>query len=271
MSARLQGEVVLVTGGGSGLGLALVGRFLEEGAHVHVLERSPEKAAGLQTTFGEAVGVTVGDASRLEDNVCAVGACAKRFGGLDCFIGNAAIWDFATPLVDLPEAEIERAFDELFAINVKAYLLGAKASLDELRKSAGSIIFTLSNAAFYPSGGGPLYTASKHACVGLVRQLAHELAPKIRVNGVAPAGMATDLRGPKALGLDDRRMMEVRSPAELAAIFPLQFLPEPADYTGAYVFLASRSDAATTTGALLQADLGLGIRGIRKPAGGLNL
>lgn len=75
--------------------------------------------------------------------------------------------------------------------------------------------FTLSNAAWYPGGGGPLYTASKHAATGLIRQLAYELAPKVRVNGVGPCGMATDLRGPQALGQSDTSIMQSLTPEKL--------------------------------------------------------
>jgi NAD(P)-dependent dehydrogenase (short-subunit alcohol dehydrogenase family) len=66
--------------------------------------------------------------------------------------------------------------DELFAVNVKGYLLGARAAAEALRPTRGSMIFTLSNASFFPRDGGPLYTASEHAGLGLVRQLAYELA-----------------------------------------------------------------------------------------------
>ena len=104
-----------------------------------------------------------------------------------------------TDTVALPPDAIDAAFDEVFHLNVKGYLLGAKAATDELRKTKGSVIFTVSNAGFWPGGGGPLYVASKHAVMGLVKQLAYELAPDIRVNGVAPGGMSTDLRGPRAL------------------------------------------------------------------------
>lgn len=270
MTDWVKGQAILITGGGSGLGLALVERFVSEGAHVAVLERSPEKVTMLAERFPDVV-VTAGDASVLADNEAAVAAVVDRFGALDCFIGNAAIWDFATSLVDLPSDRIESAFDEVFGINVKGYLLGAKAAAPHLIASSGSIIFSLSNAAFYPAGGGPLYTASKHAAVGLVRQLAYELAPKVRVNGVAPSGMASDLRGPASLAMEDRRLMDLRTPEELASIFPLGFLPDAADYTGHYLLLASRGQARTTTGALIQADMGLGIRGTRKPAGGTHL
>jgi 2,3-dihydroxy-2,3-dihydrophenylpropionate dehydrogenase/cis-2,3-dihydrobiphenyl-2,3-diol dehydrogenase len=69
------------------------------------------------------------------------------------------------------------------SLNVKAYLLGAKAAVEPLRRTKDAIIFTASNAGFWPGGGGLLYMASKHAVVGLVKQLAYELAPDIRVNG----------------------------------------------------------------------------------------
>jgi 2,3-dihydroxy-2,3-dihydrophenylpropionate dehydrogenase len=268
--ARLDGLVALVTGGGSGLGRAIVDRFLAEGARVGVLEKSADKAKALK---GERVAVSVGDAASLADNERAVAATLASFGRLDTFVGNAAIWDYGVSLLDLPSDRIDAAFDELFAVNVKGYLLGAKAAARPLIDSRGSIVFTLSNAAFHPGGGGPLYTAAKHAGVGLVRQLAYELAPKVRVNAVAPGGMATDLRGPAALGMQDRSIATVRAAAgeDRKRFNPLQLDPEPADYTAPYVLLASHSESQTMTGAILACDGGLAARGLRQVAGGTNL
>ena len=268
---RLSGEVVLITGGGSGLGRAIVERFVDEGALVGVLERSAEKCADLVRDFPEVVVAVEGDVRSTDDNARAVAETVARFGRLDCFIGNAAVWDHGARLIDTPPEKLASGFDELFSINVKGYLLGAKASAAELVKSCGSMIFTLSNSAFYPGGGGPLYTASKHAAIGLVRQLAYELAPKVRVNAVGPSGMASDLRGPEALGQENTRIMDSRSPEAIRAILPLQFFPSPADFVGPYVMLASRADNATLSGVLINADCGLGIRGIRHVAGGLDL
>jgi NAD(P)-dependent dehydrogenase (short-subunit alcohol dehydrogenase family) len=175
-------------------------------------------------------------------------------------------------LIDLPPDRVDAAFDELFAVNVKGYLLGAKAAVGPLLQSRGSIIFTLSNAGFYPGGGGPLYTASKHAGVGVVRQLAYELAPKVRVNAVAPGGMATDLRGPAALGMQDRSISALRAAGEdRRRLTPLQVDPEPGDYAAHYVLLAARAESPTVTGAIINCDGGLGVRGIRQVAGGTHL
>ena len=267
----LNNEVALITGGGSGLGLALVERFLEEGAKVAVIQRSADKVAQLRERFGDEIVTIQGDVARHEDNQRAVDATLARFGKLDCFIGNAAVWDHAAGLMDLSAEQLASGFDELFAINVKGYLLGAKAAAPALIASQGSMIFSLSNAAFYPGGGGPLYTASKHAAVGLIRQLAYELAPKVRVNGVAPCGMASDLRGPASLGQDQLRIMDSRTPEAIASILPLQFFPDAADFTGPFVLLASRANNRTLSGVLINADAGLGIRGIRHVAGGLHL
>lgn len=268
----LEKSVALITGGGSGLGLALVERFLEEGAQVAVLEADESRADKLRATFGERVCVTVGDVTRYEDNVRAVECTIEKYGQLDTFIANAGVFDFFQPLAEYEGEKLASAFDELMSINTKGGLLGARAALPELLKTGGSIIFTLSNAGFYPGGGGPIYTASKHALVGVVRQLAHELAPKVRVNGVAPGGMKTGLRGLSSTGTSDQSLNQMDTLDEmLIGITPLQVSPRPEDYCGPYVLLASKQNSSVTTGALINTDGGLGVRGISSVRGGENL
>src|SRR4029077_16483381 len=118
--------------------------------------------------------------------------------------GNAGVFDVYVPLAEFSEERLSAAFDELFGVNVKGCFFGAKAALPELQKTRGSMVFTASVAGLNSGGGGALYTASKHAVVGLIRQLAVELGPEVRVNGVAPGGTLTDLRGLQTLGNDDR-------------------------------------------------------------------
>src|SRR5437773_2142269 len=128
----LDGQVALVTGGGSGIGRAVVARFIAEGARVGVMERVATRADELKSEFRDSV------------------------------------------------------------------------------------------AGLNSGGGGALYTASKHAVVGLVRELAVELAPDIRINGVAPGGTMTDLRGLQTLGNDDRSQFSAPDMAErLSAGNPL--------------------------------------------------
>ncbi len=267
----LEGKVALVTGGASGLGRAIVERFVEEGARVAILDRSRERSEALASQLGANGAATIGDVTVLADNQRAVAETVNRFGRLDCFVGNAGIWDFSVSLADLPEDRLSQAFDELFGVNVKGYLLGAKAAYRELAKTRGCIIYTVSNAGFYPCGGGPLYTASKHAVVGLIRQLAYELAPKIRVNGVAPGAIPTDLRGPQSLAMAERSIASVPLKEAVERGIPLGRLPEPRDYTGSYVLLASPENSSTATGGVIICEGGIGVRGFVDAAGGRNL
>jgi NAD(P)-dependent dehydrogenase (short-subunit alcohol dehydrogenase family) len=267
----LEGNVAIITGGGSGLGRALVERFVEEGARVGVLERSSDKAEKLVADLGEHVVVVEGDVGKYEDNVAIVRETTNRFGRLDTFVGNAGIWDFSTKLVDLDEEKLDPLFNELFHINVKGYLYGAKAAVKELAAVGGSIVFTVSNAGFYPGGGGPLYTASKHAVVGLVRELAFELAPKIRVNGVAPGAMLTDLRGPGSIGLGATNISSVPLAELVKQCTVLQELRPAADCTAHYVLLASKENSRTATGTIINCDGGMGVRGLGEIAGGNDL
>ncbi|MES1990131.1 MAG: 3-(cis-5,6-dihydroxycyclohexa-1,3-dien-1-yl)propanoate dehydrogenase [Pseudomonadota bacterium] len=258
----LTGEVALVTGGASGLGRAIVERFVNEGARIVVFDRSEDRLHEIERQFGDAVATVVGDVRSLADNKAAVALAVERFGKLDCAIGNAGIWDYSVTLDETPDEQIESAFDELIGINVKGYVLLAKASLPALVRSGGSLVYTVSNAGFDPAGGGVLYTASKHAVVGLIRQLAFEFAPTVRVNGVAPGPIDTDLRGPAALGLSEMAISSLNLPKVVASVVPLGRVPATAEYTGSYVYFASRRDSAPATGGVLICEAGIGIRGI---------
>jgi NAD(P)-dependent dehydrogenase (short-subunit alcohol dehydrogenase family) len=248
---RLSDRVVCITGGGSGLGRAIVARFLSEGAHVAVLEKSADKVADLKSDLGTDVPLIVG-----------VETCVTRFGRLDVVIGNVGVWDFGTSIDQLPSGEpLVTAFNEIFIVNVASNLFLAHASKRHLKAVRGAMIFTASSAGLHPGGGGPLYTASKHALVGLVRQLAYELAPDVRVNAVAPGGMRSDLRGPVALGLHTRGINDTPLAGIYSRVSPLEALPETDQYVDWYVALASATEATTMTGAVIEADGGERVRG----------
>jgi NAD(P)-dependent dehydrogenase (short-subunit alcohol dehydrogenase family) len=270
MSGRFDGRVIYLTGGGSGLGRALVERFVAEGATVSVLDRSAEKNRALREAFGDAIVTTEGDVRDPKAHVRAVGAALELFGRLDVYITNAAIWDGNVSLLDLPPERIDAAFDEVFGVNVKGALLGAKAAAPALVESRGSMIFTLSIAALRAGGGGPLYTSSKTAGIGLVRELAFELAPFVRVNGVAPA---TVVQGSAMFPRDrvigslakynipytDGEATEslVKKLAQFYADRTLTKAPiTPADQAEAYFLLVSQR-LSKTTGQIITVDGGL--------------
>src|SRR4051795_4528764 len=257
----LDGQVALVTGGGSGIGRAVAARYIEEGARVAVMERVATRADDIRREFGEAAIGIAGDVASLADNKRAVDETVRAFGRLDVFVGNAGIFDVYARIADLPEDELTRAYDELFGVNVRGCIYGARAALPALRQTGGSMIFTASVAGLNSGGGGALYTASKHAVVGLIRELAVELGPDVRVNGVAPGGTMTDLRGLAALGNDDRSQFADPAVADrLRASNPLQLALEPDDLAGAYVFLASRDSARGITGSIVTVDAGSTLR-----------
>jgi NAD(P)-dependent dehydrogenase (short-subunit alcohol dehydrogenase family) len=264
-------QSVLITGGASGLGRAIARRFHQEGAQVGILDRSAAAIEDFNSEFGDSVVTVAGDVRDLSVNRSAVDAMIARFGRLDTFIANAGIWDFGVSLVDLPDDRVDAAFDEVFGVNVRGCLLGAKAAAPALVRSAGSMIFTVSNAGFYPAGGGPLYTASKHALVGLIRQLAHELAPRVRVNGVAPGAIPTELRGPASLGLSDSKLSALPVADIVERSLPIPDLVQPDGYAAYYLLLASRENARNTTGTIINCDGGFNVRGLLSPSGGAGL
>ena len=256
----LTGKRALVIGAGSGIGRAVHDAFIAGGAAVAVLERDPDKSASLRSAHADTIVVT-GDATSPDDNAAAVAAALDAHGGLDVLVNCVGIFDFYRGIRDLGRDDLLAAFDELFRVNVASQLLGVQAALGPLTESHGCIVLTCSTSGFYPGRGGVLYVASKFAVRGLVVALAHELAPDVRVNGVAPGGtMGTDLRGPTALGLDHESLGERPGrEAELRARTPLQVALTPADHAESYVFLASDRSRGIT-GTFLHPDGGIGVK-----------
>lgn len=258
----LEGKVVILTGAGAGIGAAVVRRYIQEGARVVGVDRS-EAVNELAQELGSDFVPVVADVSTWEGNVQAANAARDKWGRIDVFVGNAGITDAARPLADIPGENVSNAFSELFAVNVLAPMLGVRAAMDDLIAAKGSVILTASFASFNAAGGGALYTSSKHAVLGLIRQLAYELAPDVRVNGVAPGVAPTRMQGLGTLGqaetdsvLDGTRY-----------VLPLQEVPTVEGYTGIFTLLASTEQSGLMTGSVITADSGLSIRGLAKPGG----
>ena len=256
----LDGKRALVVGAGSGIGRAVLGAFAAEGAAVAAFELDQAKCDRLADELPGCV-VHRGDSTLARDAAAAVAAAVTGLGGLDVLVNCVGIFDFYRGLSDLGDDELDVAFDEVFAANVKSQLVSVKAAIGELRANRGSVVLTVSTSGFYPGRGGVLYVASKFAVRGCVIALAHELAPDIRVNGVAPGGtLGTELTGPAGLGLAGQVLDDTPGrAADLASRTPLGIALTGADHAGSYVFLASER-ARGITGTIVHSDGGVSVR-----------
>ncbi|GBD18793.1 Cis-toluene dihydrodiol dehydrogenase [bacterium HR27] len=277
MAGRLEGKVAVVTGAGSGIGKAITERFVREGARVVACDLHGERVEALARELGNAVVPVQADVTSFEANQRAVATAVERFGRLDVFFGNAGVFDGFLALYQYQSADLlSQMFDRVFNVNVKAYLLGAYAAYPELLKTRGTLLYTASTAGFYTNQGGIIYTATKHAVVGLIRELAYEFAPKIRVNGIAPGGTFTDLRNALAIGAefgdpDKRSLFDMPGLDDfIKQSTPLRRVNSSEDHAAVAAFLAS-DDAAGLTGVIIHCDGGYGIRGAVAAAGGDNL
>ncbi|SDC51261.1 3-(cis-5,6-dihydroxycyclohexa-1,3-dien-1-yl)propanoate dehydrogenase [Rhodococcus tukisamuensis] len=259
MTGWLDGKRALIVGAGSGIGRGVVDAFLTEGASVGVLELDSAKCEALAAEHPE-VAVVQGDATKAAANNAAVSAVVDRFGGLDVLVNCVGVFDFYRKLESIDADMLDHAFDEMFAVNVKSHLHSVKAATPALRESGGSIVLTESTSAYYPGRGGTLYVASKFAVRGLVTTLGYELAPAIRVNGVAPGGtLGTDLSGLATLGLTENRLDGPDRAKELAGRNPLGVALDGLDHAWSYVFLASDRSRGIS-GRVVHSDGGMGIK-----------
>ncbi len=251
---RLDKKVVVLTGAGSGIGLAVVKLFAQEGAHLMLAGRNETALKDAVALAGaNKAAYVVTDVSRPEDNQRLIKAAEDRFGGIDVFIANAGVEGATAPLVDYP---IE-AFDQVMAVNVRGVFLGLKYAIPALKKRVGgSIIITSSIAGIKARGqGNSAYVASKHAEIGLMRNAALECAPfNIRVNAVLPGPTDTRMI---------RNIEEGRSPGApekareaLLAGLPLKRYGTVEEIANLMLFLAS-GESSICTGGVYTADGGL--------------
>lgn len=252
-SKRLQGRVVVVTGGDSGIGRAIALACAREGACLAILyleeKEDAEETARLVENKGSPCLMIPGDIRRNSHCEKAITRIAKHYGGIDTLINNAAEQHPQESLTDLTDEHLKATFET----NVFALFYLSRACLPFLEKSAhASIINTASVTAYRGSPGLLDYSASKGAIVSFTRSLASQLVKKgIRVNAVAPGPIWTPL-------------IPATFPAEHVASFgsdsPLGRAGEPWECAECFVFLAS--DAASyMTGQVLHPNGGEIING----------
>jgi meso-butanediol dehydrogenase / (S,S)-butanediol dehydrogenase / diacetyl reductase len=248
----LNEQVVIVTGGGSGIGRAIARRFAREGACVTVADINEGDArdvtAEIEATGSAALALRV-DVTQRDQVEQMVDATIRRFGRLDVLVNNAGVGAVA-PLLDTDET----TWDLLMNVNAKGTLLCSQAAARRMiaQNQGGRIINNASGAGkVAPGKDMPLgaYAASKHAVVGLTKQLGLELSPyQILVNCVC-AGIV-DTRMWDLIDRETARLQGVPEgsvKARAVASIPLGRIEQPDDVAGMVVFLAS-SDAGYVTG-----------------------
>ena len=255
-------QVALIYGAAGGIGQAVVRRYLREGASVVAVDRNASAlealAGGWELLAGHRTSFIAADASDWRECRRVVERCMSSHGRIDVLVSCIGIYDHAVRLDEIAEHELAAAFDECFRVNVGSLLFSIKAALPVLIEHRGRIVLTSSVASYMPSGGGVLYTASKHAVGGLIAQLAYELAPHVRVNGVAPGVARTTMSGLTALHQTPKLSLLPDS----AAALPLGCVPETDEYGAAYAMLGSRTESSAMTGTTIVVDSGLLIRGM---------
>jgi len=228
---RLDGKVALITGGSRGIGRAIGAAFAAAGAQVVLSSR---KQDDLDRAAVEIGGDTVGFAANAGDPEQAAAAIAfttERFGGIDVLVNNAATNPYYGPLLGISVAQM----DKTTQVNQRGIVIwaqeAAKAGLGA--RSGASLLNIASIGGLSVEANIGYYNVTKAAVLHLNRQLAAEMAPRVRVNAILPGLVKTDMA---------RALWEEHGDS-IAKRMPMQRLGEPEDIANAALFLAS--DAAS--------------------------
>jgi NAD(P)-dependent dehydrogenase (short-subunit alcohol dehydrogenase family) len=239
------GKAAIVTGGGSGIGRAICQRLARDGAQVAVADVNGD-AAGQVAVEVNGLGVQVDVASEAAVAAMMERAMA-RFGRLDFLVNCAGNAGFA-PVAELSLADWQAVLD----VHLTGAFLCSRAAIDHLLASKGRIVSISSNYGFKGRAGGSNYSAAKAGIVALTKVLAHELAPDVTVNAVAPGPTDTP-RWRRSMedggaGFEAKRAQRVKD-------IPLGRLGEPDDIAGAVAFLLG-DDAKWITGSVVHVNGG---------------
>lgn len=272
--SRLQGKVAFVTGAGHGQGRSHAVRLAEDGADVVAVDvcqdiegvpyplASPEEleeTAELVEKAGRRVVTVRADVRSLEQLTAAAETAVAELGGIDILVAQAGIWSLSHESWTLDEAVWQTMID----VNLTGQWKTAKAVIPAMleRGEGGSICFTSSSIGLKAVAGNVHYTSAKHGVIGLMRTLAHELAPHgIRVNAVCPTTVGTGMIRNESLyrlfrpDLESPRFEDCAPGLEALNIMPVATI-EPRDVSNAIAWLVSE-EARYVTGIALPVDAG---------------
>ena len=249
---KLDGKAALITGGTTGLGYAMAGRFLDEGASVVITGRDEglgrEAESRLLASGAGTARFVRADAASEEDVSRSVQVAVESLGGLDVLVNNAGI-GVAAGLLDTPPED----FDRMMAVNLRGPYLYARACHPHLAERGGCMIHIASDAGVTGEPDIGAYSVSKAAVIMLSKMLAAECGRDgVRSNCIAPGDIVPGMRHFPAPGEPDGRESDTSD----WPIPPIGRIGRASDVAGAAVFLAS-DDSSFCTGALLLVDGGM--------------
>jgi len=231
-------ERAIITGGSSGIGLAIAKRLLHDGFAVTIVGRNEKRLREAVLTLGGNADYIAGDVSSRSGANAIAAEVIGHYGKIAVLVNNAGVMMNTT--LETPEDELEALWDETFNTNLKGVMFLTRALAPALQAPGGRVVNMTSNVAF--NGGSvpglSVYSASKAGLVGLTYALARELAPRdITVNAIAP-GMIEDtgLTGT----FDDERKAKIKQ------VLPLGRPGKPGEVAAAVSYLVSEGGAYVT-------------------------
>ncbi|HEX3707190.1 MAG TPA: SDR family oxidoreductase [Mycobacteriales bacterium] len=247
MSEDFSGRAAIVTGATRGIGLGIAADLVSRGASVCITARKPDELdAAIAELDPDGSGRAIaarGSADDAEHQRTAVDATLSAFGRVDYLVNNAAVNPYFGPLVDADLSAVRKIFE----VNVVAALAWTQLTWTAwMRDNGGAVLNVASIGGLVPGPFLGAYNASKAALIHMTRQLAQELGPGVRVNGIAPAVVKTQFA--RALYENDE--------AAAAARYPLKRLGTPTDTAKLATFLLS-DDASWITGQTVPIDGGI--------------
>jgi len=246
MKEKSQNKVAIVTGGGSGIGLAIASRFVQNNILTIIVGRNEKKLAAAGKELGNLCVAIPCDLNELRELPKLVNQIVDQYGRIDILVNNAGI-NLKKEFTEVTDEEFQKIIltnlSSVFALSREV----VKCMLEKNIK--GNIINISSMAAQYGLPKVIAYSASKSAIEGMTRAMAVELSPKgIRINCIAPGFIATEMSA-KALNNDPERKQKVMGRT------PMGYMGDPADIANAALYLAN-GEADYVTGIVLRVDGG---------------
>lgn len=245
---RLSGKIALITGGGTGIGLDIAKKYVEEGAYVYITGRRENKLQEAVSTIGKNIDYVVADVTKKEDMEKVAGKIKNEKGKLDILIANAGVGNY----IAIEDVTLEE-FNRVMYTNVLGTYYCAQVCLP-LMKEGSTIILNTSVTASLGLPNFSLYIAAKSAMKSFIHTWTNELRDrKIRVNALAPGIIPTDAAG-KELGRDSHKEKELQE--YRATLIPANRVGNVKDISNAAIFLGS-DESSYVNGIELLVDGGL--------------